>query len=109
VGETGHNLPHEVDQGIRAQNKGPGKKHTAREINLSIASLSNTPQRVQIFVHPTLSARGNGTLYELRGKTKPFANSFVTALDNEFRVFGSPLYLAYVPFRMNIRVPSAFL
>ena len=86
----------------------PEKKHTVRELNLSMASISNTPQRVQIFVQPYLSAKVNGTPYELRGKTKPFADSLETVFDVEFRDLDLPYYLAYVPFKMNFRIPSAF-
>ena len=97
------------DGSIDFWDKGPEKKHTAREINLSIASISNTPQRVQIFVQPLLSAKVNGTPYELRGKTKPFADSLETVFDIEFQDLDLPFYLAYVPFKMNFRVPSAYL
>jgi uncharacterized protein involved in outer membrane biogenesis/flagellar motor protein MotB len=85
------------------------KKHTVRELNLSMASISNTPQRVQIFVQPLLSAKVNGTPYELRGKTKPFADSLETVFDIEFRDLDLPYYLAYVPIKMNFRILSAFL
>ena len=47
--------------------------------------------------------------YELRGKTKPFADSLETVFDIEFEDLDLPFYLAYVPFKMNFRVPSAFL
>ena len=40
------------DGRIEFWDKGPEKKHTVRELNLSLASISNTPQRVQIFVQP---------------------------------------------------------
>ena len=87
----------------------PEKKHTVRELNLSIPSISNTPRRVGIFIQPFLSAKVNGTPYELRGKTKPFADSLETAFDIQFEDLDLPFYLAYVPFKMNFRVPSAYL
>ncbi len=89
--------------------KGPEKKHTVRELNLSIPSISNTPQRVEIFVQPLLSAQVNGTPYELRGRTKPFADSLETIFDIQFEDLDLPFYLAYVPMKMNFRVPSAYL
>jgi flagellar motor protein MotB len=97
------------DGRIDFEDKIPEKKHTVRELNLSIASISNTPQRVEIFVLPLLSAKVNGTPYELRGKTKPFADSLETVFDIEFRDLDLPFYLAYVPIKMNFRVPSAYL
>ncbi len=97
------------DGRIDFEDKIPEKKHTVRELNLSIPSISNTPQRVEIFVQPLLSAKVNGTPYELRGRTKPFADSLETVVDIEFEDLDLPFYLAYVPIQMNFRVPSAYL
>jgi uncharacterized protein involved in outer membrane biogenesis len=97
------------DGSLDFEDKVPEKKHTVRELNLSIASISNTPQRVEIFVQPFLSAKVNGTPYELRGKTKPFADSLETVFDIKFEDLDLPFYLAYVPLKMNFRVPSAYL
>jgi len=97
------------DGSIDFLDNGPKKKHTVRELNLSIPSISNTPQRVEIFVQPILSAKVNGTPYELRGKTKPFKDSLESVFNIEFEDLDLPFYLAYIPFKMNFRVPSAYL
>ena len=73
------------DGSIDFLDEGPKKKHTVRELNLSIPSISNTPQRVEIFVQPALSAKVNGTPYELRGKTKPFADSLEIGVRRRIR------------------------
>ena len=48
------------DGHIDSLDEGPQKKHTVRELKISMASISNTPQRVEIFVQPALFAKVNG-------------------------------------------------
>jgi hypothetical protein len=97
------------DGSIDLFDEGPNKKHTVRELKLVMASIANTPQRVEIFVQPLLSGKFNGTPYEIAGKTKPFADSLETVLDIDLRDLDIPYYLAYSPFKLNFRVPSAYL
>ena len=89
--------------------EGPNKKHTVRDLKLGMASIANTPQRVEIFVQPVLAGKFNGTPYEITGKTKPFADSLETVLDIDLQDLDLPYYLAYLPFKLNFQVPSAYL
>ena len=89
--------------------EGPNKKHTVRELKLGMASIANIPQRVEIFVQPVLAGKFNGTPYVISGKTKPFADSLETILDIDFQDLNLPYYLAYIPFKLNFRIPSAYL
>jgi uncharacterized protein involved in outer membrane biogenesis len=84
-------------------------KHTVRELNIGVPSLSNYPYYIERYVRPTLSAQINGTPYTLEGKTKPFANSLETSFDINIKDLDIPYYFAYVPMKMNFKIISAYL
>ena len=84
-------------------------KHTVRELNIGVPSLSNIPSYVERYVRPMLSAKINDTPYTLEGKTKPFADSLETSFDINIKDLDIPYYLAYFPMKMNFKVVSAFL
>jgi len=84
-------------------------KHTVRELNIGVPSLSNIPSYVERYVRPMLSAKINDTPYTLEGKTKPFADSLETSLDINIKDLDIPYYLAYFPMKMNFKIVSAFL
>lgn len=53
---------------------GPKKvQHRIKEMNIGVPFISNIPYLTKIYVEPSFSADINGNPYELRGKTKPFA------------------------------------
>jgi uncharacterized protein involved in outer membrane biogenesis len=84
-------------------------KHTVRELNIGVPSLSNIPSYVERYVRPMLSAKINGTPYTLEGKTKPFADSLETSFDINIKDLDIPYYLAYFPMKMNFKIVTAFL
>ncbi len=84
-------------------------KHTVRELNVGVPSLSNIPSYVERYVRPMLSAKINDTPYTLEGKTKPFADSLETSFDINIKDLDIPYYLAYVPTKTNFKIASAFL
>jgi hypothetical protein len=87
---------------------GPKKRtHTVRELKIGIPFLSNIPSYIHLFVLPHFSARINGALYALQGKTKPFADSLETFIDVDIKDLNIPPYLAYVPMKMHFKVVSA--
>jgi uncharacterized protein involved in outer membrane biogenesis len=51
------------------------KKHTVREMNLTIPYISNIVKEAKTDVRPALSLKINDAPYEIHGKTKPFAES----------------------------------
>ncbi len=83
--------------------------HKVTEIELSVPFVSNIPYYVNQYVQPFFAARVNGTPVDLRGRTKPFAESRETSFDIDIRRFDIPAYVEYVPARLNFRIPSAFL
>ena len=87
---------------------GPKKTtHTVRELKIGIPFLSNIPSYVERFVRPHFSARIDGALYALQGKTKLFADSLETSIDIDIKDLNIPNYLAYVPMKMHFKVVSA--
>jgi uncharacterized protein involved in outer membrane biogenesis len=84
-------------------------KHTVRELNIGVPSLSNIPSYVERYVRPILSAKINDNPYTLEGKTKPFADSLETSFDINIKDLDIPYYLAYFPTKMNFKIVSAFL
>jgi hypothetical protein len=84
-------------------------KHTVRELNIGVPSLSNIPSYVERYVRPMLSAKINDTPYTLEGKTKPFADSLETSFDINIKDLDIPYYLAYFPMKMNFKIVSALL
>jgi hypothetical protein len=89
---------------------GPNKtKHTVRDLTIGIPFLSNIRSYVESFVQPYFSARINGSLYTIQGKTKPFADSLETFVDINVKDFNVPYHLAYIPMKMKFEIASAFV
>jgi uncharacterized protein involved in outer membrane biogenesis len=84
-------------------------KHAITLVNLSIPFISNLPSYVESFVQPSLSALVNGTPLNIRGESKVFADSRETSVDIALKDINIPYYLAYVPAKLNITVPSGLL
>ncbi len=86
-----------------------GKAHEVRDVLVEIPFVSSIPSEVEIFVKPSFSARVNGTPFELRGESKPFADSSETSLAINFNGLSIPEYLAYSPVPLKFRMPSGLL
>ena len=84
-------------------------QHTLRDLDLQIPFISNIPYYIQTSVEPALSLKINGAPYSLSGKTKVFADSHETAFDINFTDLNIPHYLAYLPIKLNFKVPSALM
>ncbi len=74
--------------------------HTVRELMVGIPFLSDIGSSVETFVQPHFSAKINGALFALQGKTKPFADSRETSFDINIKDVNIPYYLTYVPVQM---------
>ncbi|NPU83708.1 MAG: DUF748 domain-containing protein [Syntrophaceae bacterium] len=84
-------------------------KHTAENIQAAIPFLSNMTYALETKVEPSFSAVINGTPYTLKGETKPFADSRETEFRISIKDLDIPHYTAYVPMKLNFRLPSAKL
>jgi hypothetical protein len=82
------------------------KKHTVRDLNITLPFISNVPRYISNFVQPAFSAVVNGDEYKIQGKTKPFEDSHETELDISIKDVDFPTYLAYVPMKLPFRLPS---
>jgi hypothetical protein len=85
------------------------KKHTVREMNLTIPYISNIVKEVKNDVRPALSLKINDAPYVINGKTKPFADSRETIFDINFDKVDIPFYLAYIPTEIPVKVTSGSL
>ena len=83
--------------------------HKVTDLTIAIPFISNTAYQVNLYTQPVLSARINGTLYAFRGKSKPFADSHETSLDIDITDLDIPFYLAYVPVKLQFKMPSGLL
>jgi hypothetical protein len=89
-----------------------GPKHTAhkvRNVAVAIPFISNLPYYVNTFVQPSFEAVFNDTPVSFKGKTKLFADSRETLFEIDVRDLDIPYYLAYSPFTMKFKIPSALL
>ena len=84
-------------------------QHRVSDLDLQIPFISNIPYHIQASVEPALSLKINGSPYSLNGKTKVFADSRETGFDIHFTDLNLPHYLAYLPIKLNFRVPSALM
>jgi uncharacterized protein involved in outer membrane biogenesis len=83
--------------------------HTIKELRVGFPFLSSMPSHVERFVQPLFSARIDGALYTIQGKTKPFADSRETFVEVNVKGIDVPYYLAYVPIKTNIRLTSGYI
>lgn len=86
-----------------------GVKHAVTDINLAVPFVSNFGYYGNAYVQPSFSATVNGTPLELKGRTKPFADSLETEFDIAFDGVSVPEYLAYLPSGLNFTVKSGTL
>ncbi|MGV8081159.1 MAG: DUF748 domain-containing protein [Syntrophales bacterium] len=84
-------------------------KHTAESIQVGIPFISNMEYALETKVEPSFSALINGDPYTLTGITKPFKDSRETDFRFTIKDLDIPYYLAYVPMKLNFRLPSAKL
>jgi hypothetical protein len=85
------------------------KKHTVRELNFKVPYISNVPREAQTDVLPTLSLKINDTPYQIYGKTRPFEAARETVFDVNIDKIDIPFYLAYLPVKISMKVPSGNL
>jgi uncharacterized protein involved in outer membrane biogenesis len=86
-----------------------GVRNTIRNLNVTVPFVSNIPYYTDTYVQPSLEAMVNNEKVSFKGKTKPFANSLETSVDVRVKDLDLTHYLAYVPFKMNFRLPSGYL
>jgi hypothetical protein len=83
--------------------------HTVRDMHIAIPFISNIPEYLDTSVQPRFAATINGKPYSLEGKTKIFKDSHETSVNFIIEDLDIPFYLAYIPHKLNISVPSGKL
>ena len=82
------------------------EKHLISDIALTLPFISSMAYATETFVEPHFSATINGAPLDVKGKSKPFAESmeseFVLALDN----VQLPKYFDYSPVRLPVKMES---
>ncbi len=103
-----HNI--RIEQGSIHFWDGPkNKQHTVKDLLVAVPFISNMAYRIDHYTQPVISANINGNLYNISGKTKPFADSLETVFDVEIKDLNIPYYLAYVPMELNFKILTGFV
>lgn len=79
------------------------------DIKLGLPFLSNFSKAVDTFVAPGLSARVNGSLFELKGRSKPFTATRETSLDINLKQLDLTKLFAFSPTPLPFKLNSAHL
>jgi hypothetical protein len=98
-----------VDGAVALDDRFVGRKNTISDIALGLPFVSSLPDHEEIHVEPRLSAKVNGTPFELEGQTLPFADSQETSLQIRLTGLHLPTYLAYVPLPLRFSLPRGTL
>ncbi len=94
---------------IVVEDKPKGRHHEVADLALGIPFVSNLPVKVDVFVEPSLSAKINGDVLQLTGRTKPFGETRETILDIALKDFELAPWLVYLPFEPAFSLPSGRL
>src|SRR5690606_17768288 len=94
---------------VEVEDKPRGLKHELSEIGLGVPFISNLPDRVDVFVQPSLDATLNGDPFLLNARTKPFAESHEPIVAVALKQFDLARSMAYLPTDPRFELPSALL
>ncbi|MGH8506844.1 MAG: DUF748 domain-containing protein, partial [Stenotrophobium sp.] len=92
----------QIDDGrIDFDDRVSGRQHHIEQLKFSLPFISDTRHAVQVFVQPELSARINGSLLDIKGRSKPFSADRETDLDIDLDALDIPTYLGLVPAQLD--------
>lgn len=78
-------------------------------LQLGLPFVSNFPASTNIFVLPSFSAKVNGAVFSLKGRSKPFVDSLDTSLAIDVDHLDLASYVAYLPLPLPLQIESAKL
>lgn len=84
-------------------------QHELEDITLSLPFISNIRSDVELYVEPAFSAKIDGSLLNLKGKTKPFTESQETTLDLHLVALDLPAYVGFSPIELRPKLASGLL
>ncbi|MDC8756313.1 DUF748 domain-containing protein [Janthinobacterium fluminis] len=94
---------------IKFDDKVTGKQVNIDGLHIGLPFVSNFPDKVDTFVQPRLSAKVNGSLFELKGRAKPFAGSQDTTLALDIEQLDLASYVSFSPVALPLALQSAIL
>jgi Domain of Unknown Function (DUF748) len=94
---------------IKFDDKVTNKLVDIEALNIGLPYVSNFPSKVDTFVQPHVSAKINGTPFDLKGRTKPFAGSQETSLAIDIDQLDVASYVAFSPVALPLAIQSAKL
>jgi uncharacterized protein involved in outer membrane biogenesis len=86
-----------------------GSEHRVENLSLALPFVSNMDYAADIFVEPHFSAVVNGTRLDLKGKSKPFAESRESEFLLQMNDMRLPVYFAYSPVKLPMKLESGAL
>jgi outer membrane protein OmpA-like peptidoglycan-associated protein len=110
-GETHFSLANVQLEGghIRFDDKVTGKKIDISALQLGLPFISNLSGSIDSFVQPQLSANVDGTLFHLKGRSKPFVSSQESSFAIDVDQLDLVSYLPFVPADLPLKLASAKL
>ncbi|WP_211443566.1 DUF748 domain-containing protein [Collimonas humicola] len=94
---------------IKFDDKVTGKLVDIEALNIGLPYVSNFPSKVDTFVQPHVSAKINGTPFDLKGRAKPFSGSQETSLAIDIDQLDVASYVAFSPVALPLAIQSAKL
>ncbi|MEO6920375.1 MAG: DUF748 domain-containing protein [Collimonas sp.] len=94
---------------VKFDDKVTNKLVDIEALNIGLPYVSNFPSKVDTFVQPHVSAKINGTPFDLKGRTKPFAGSQETSLAIDIDQLDVASYVAFSPVALPLAIQSAKL
>lgn len=94
---------------IKFDDKVTNKLVDIEALNIGLPYVSNFPSKVDTFVQPHVSAKINGTPFDLKGRSKPFAGSLETALAIDIDQLDVASFVAFSPVALPLAIQSTKL
>jgi hypothetical protein len=98
-----------IDGAIHLDDQVVGKEIHIESINLGLPFLSNFARAANRFIEPKLSAKVDGSLFELTGRSKPFLGTRETSVAIDFNHLDLVPLLVFTPKLFPFKVNSAKL
>jgi uncharacterized protein involved in outer membrane biogenesis len=84
-------------------------RHEVTDLQVGVPFVSSLPAEIDILVAPRLSAKVNGTPFEIAGETKPFKDRHEATVRIDIEDLELGKYLEYAPVALRLRIPSGRL
>ncbi len=97
------------DGDVRFDDKLLGEHHAIEHIHINVPFVANLPQDVDVFVEPLIEMVVDGSPLRIAGVAKPFGAARDSVLDLKLHRLDLRQYLAYVPRKIPIKIPSGAL